>query len=263
MLLLDCLWLLCLNMNSVLMLFWFRLLHFYVHDLIFGRSIVHSFVDKLINLLWVLWFEVNLELALGLRLLINIKVKVMLFNSWLLLEINIQVMLSLVRLIFQINIDYMLLLGSVGMLDIHSYLVHFLLSIRLFKVEADFVFRVRDGLFDIEIDLMLLDLAFRLLNIHVHIMILLFRILLNFDLEDLLGLWVDWIVDVDVDSRRRRGRLLLNLGSDNLVGQLGLFNVKVDDSLRRIGLRVHINIDGLVGENLWLWHLYLEIDIRW
>ena len=141
----------------------------------------------------------------------------MLFNSWLLFKINIQVMLSLIRLIFQINIDYMLLLGSVGVFDIHSYLVHFLLSIRLFKVEADFVFRVRDGLFDIEIDLMLLDFTFRLLNIHVHIVVLLFRVLLNFDLEDLLGLWVDWIVDVDVYSRWRRGRLLLNLGSDNLV----------------------------------------------
>ena len=263
MLLLDCLWLLCLNMNSVLMLYWFRLLHFYVHDLILRRSIVHCFVDKLVNLLRVLWLEVDLELALGLRLLINIKVKVMLFNSWLLLEINIQVMLSLIRLIFQINIDYMLLLGSVGVLDIHSYLVHFLLSIRLFKVEADFIFRVRDGLFDIEIDLMLLDFTFRLLNIKVHIVVLLFRVLLNLDIEDLLGLWVDWIMDVDVDSRRRRGRLLLNLGSDNLVGQLGLFDVKIDDSLRRIGLRIHINIDGLVGEDLWLWHLYLDIDIRW
>ena len=104
------------------------------------------------------------------------------------LEINIQVMLSLVRLIFQINIDYMLLLGSVGVLNIHSYLVHFLLGIRLFKVEANFILRVRDGLLDIEIDLMLLDFTFRLLNIHVHIMILLFRVLLNFDLEDLLGL---------------------------------------------------------------------------
>ena len=72
MLLLDWLWLLCFNLNRVLMLLWVRLLHFYAHNFIFRWTIVHSFVDKLINLLRVLRLEVNLELALGLRLFINI-----------------------------------------------------------------------------------------------------------------------------------------------------------------------------------------------
>ena len=172
-------------------------------------------------------------------------------------------MLCLVRLIFKVHIDYMLFLGSVGMLNIHGYLVHLLRGIRCFNVEADFVLRVRDGLFDIEIDLMLLNFTFRLLNIHVNIMILLFRVLLNFDLKYFLRLRVDWIVNIDVYSGRRRGRLLLNFCCDNLVGQLGLLNVQIDDSLRRIRLWVHINIDGLVWKDLWLWHLYLDIDIRW
>ena len=81
----------------------------------------------------------------------------------------------------------MLLLGSVRMLNIHSHLVLFLAGIRLFKVEADLVIRVRHWLFDIEIDFMFFYFTCRLLYIHMHIMILLFRILLNFDLEDLLG----------------------------------------------------------------------------
>ena len=187
----------------------------------------------------------------------------MLFYSWLLFEINIQVMLCLVRLIFKIYIDYMLLLGSVGMLNVHCYLVHLLWGIWCFDVEADFVLWIRYGLFDIEIDLMLLNFTFRLLNVHVQIMIFLFRVLLNFDLEDFLGLWVDWIMNVDMDSGRRRRRLLLNFGCDNLVGQLGLFDVQIDDSLRRIGFWVHINIDGLVWEDRRLRHLYLYVDIRW
>ena len=157
----------------------------------------------------------------------------------------------------------MLFLASVGMLNIHGHLVHFLRGIRCFNVETDFVLRVRDGLFDIEIDFMLLNLTFRLLNIHVNIMILFFRVLLNFDLKDFLRLWVDWIVNIDVHSGRRRGRLLLNFCCDNLFGQLGLLNVQIYDSLRRIGLWLHINIDGLVWEDRWLWHLNLDIDIRW
>ena len=110
---------------------------------------------------------------------------------------------------------------------------------------------------------MLLNLTFRLLNIQVYIMILLFRFLLNFDLENLLGLWVNWVVNINVDSGRRRGRLLFNFGCDNLVGQLRLLDVEIDNSLRRIRFWVHINIDGLVWEDLWLRHLYLDIDIRW
>ena len=92
--------LLCFNFNSVLMLLWVRLLHIYTQNFIFRWTIVHSFVDKLINLFRVLRLEVNLEMSLGLRLFINIYVKVMLFHSWLLFKINIQVMLCLVRLIF-------------------------------------------------------------------------------------------------------------------------------------------------------------------
>ena len=72
MLLLDWLWLFCLNMNGVFDFLWVRLLHLYVHNFIFRRSIVHCLVDKLVNLLRVLWLKVDLELALWLRLLINI-----------------------------------------------------------------------------------------------------------------------------------------------------------------------------------------------
>lgn len=71
MLLLDWLRLLCLNTNRVLELFWVRLIHLNVHNLIIRRSIVHCFVDKLINFFRVLRLEVNFELALGLRLFIN------------------------------------------------------------------------------------------------------------------------------------------------------------------------------------------------
>ena len=96
-------------------------------------------------------------------------------------------MLSLVWLVFNVHLDDVLLLGSVRMLNIHCYLVVFLAGIRLFKVDVDVVLGVGHGLLDIEIDLMFLNFTCRLLYIHVHIMILLFRILFNFDLEDLLG----------------------------------------------------------------------------
>ena len=70
-------------------------------------------------------------------------------------------------------------------------------------------------------------------------------------------------MNVNVDCRGRRRRLLLNLGCDNLIRQLRLLDVQVDDSLRRIGFWFHIDIDGLVGEDLRLWCLNLDVDIGW
>ena len=44
-LLLGCLWFLCLNMNGMLLFFWVRLFHFYVHNFIIKWRIIHRFVD--------------------------------------------------------------------------------------------------------------------------------------------------------------------------------------------------------------------------
>ena len=59
-LLLDWLWLLCLNIYSVLNLLWVRLSQVNAHNFISWRRIVHRFINKLINLLRILRFKINL-----------------------------------------------------------------------------------------------------------------------------------------------------------------------------------------------------------